>query len=91
MNNQLDRAIERYATALQSLEQIETEIEIDRVLRILNARDTVQIALKEQMPVPITQVQQVNIATRFFSGGVGLGGAVAVIQDLRRASTYSVG
>jgi tetratricopeptide (TPR) repeat protein len=152
MNTQLDTAIERYTAALEGLEQTDDGNEVDRVLRILNARDAVQVALKAQMPVPITPMQQivaldeilrqnidrithtvkpemwgkwresvqptaeawwwkleslasphpwdswdclwkgltfvswtanlsllVNIATRFFSGGVGLGGATAVI------------
>lgn len=152
MNIQLDTAIERYATALEGLEQTETELEVDRVLRILNARDAVQMALKAQTSVSVNHLQQilnsdavlrqkidritqaiqpeiwvqwresvqpdaeawwwkleslasphpwdawdglwkgltfvswtanlsllVNIATRFLSGGVGLGGATAVI------------
>jgi tetratricopeptide (TPR) repeat protein len=152
MNTQLDTAIERYTAALEGLKQTDDGNEVDRVLRVLNARDAVQVALKAQMPVPITPMQQivaldeilrqnidlithivkpelwgkwresvqptaeawwwkleslasphpwdfwdwlwkgltfvswtanlsllVNIATRFLSGGVGLGGATAVI------------
>jgi hypothetical protein len=152
MNTQLNTVIDRYTAALEGLEQTDDGNEVDRVLRILNARDAVQRALKAQTSVSVNDLQQilnldavlrqnidritqkiqpetwgqwresvqpeaeawwwkleslasphpwdawdglwkgltfvswtanlsllVNIATRFLSGGVGLGGATAVI------------
>ncbi|MBN3906673.1 MAG: tetratricopeptide repeat protein [Nostoc sp. NMS1] len=59
MNTQLDKTLERYEAALQSIEETEKTIDVEQVLIILNARDAVQIALKEQKIIPTSRLQKV--------------------------------
>jgi tetratricopeptide (TPR) repeat protein len=59
MNSQLDTTLERYAAAIDSLKGVGSAIEVEQVLRVLNARDAVQIALKEQKSIPTSRLQKV--------------------------------
>ncbi|MBD2458863.1 tetratricopeptide repeat protein [Nostoc sp. FACHB-87] len=58
MNTELDTTLERYEAALQSLKGTR-KIEVAQVLILLNARDVVQIALKEQKSIPTSRLQKV--------------------------------
>ncbi|WP_414589959.1 tetratricopeptide repeat protein [Scytonema sp. PCC 10023] len=59
MNTQLETTLEHYATALEKLKPDESAIEVEEVLRVLNARDAVQAALKEQKSIPTCKLQKV--------------------------------
>jgi tetratricopeptide (TPR) repeat protein len=59
MNMQLDTTLERYEAALQSLKETGKTIEVEEALIILNTRDAVQIALKEQKSIPTSRLQKV--------------------------------
>jgi tetratricopeptide (TPR) repeat protein len=59
MNTQLETTLEHYATALEKLKADESAIEAEQVLRVLNARDAVQVALKEQKSIPTGNLQKV--------------------------------
>jgi len=59
MPTSLSTALERYQAALEDLDQTEAAIDVEQVLAVLNARDTVQVALKQQSPVPNSQLQKV--------------------------------
>ena len=164
---ELDKVLERYKAAIESLKGPDSAIDVKQIIEILNARDAVQMLVKQQGCIPPSSVIKVieldaalrekaqlitkainpttkeqlaqwresvqpsaeawwwrlesiapprpwdvwdwlwkgltviawtanlsllvNIATRFFSGGVGFGGAVAVILPsilaLMQAST----
>ncbi len=58
MNIQVNTALERYEVAIESLEKVGSGIEIEQVLAVLNARDAVQIALKQQSPIPTSQLKK---------------------------------
>ncbi|MCC5631975.1 tetratricopeptide repeat protein [Nostoc sphaeroides CHAB 2801] len=59
MNTQLDTTLQRYEAALQSIEETGRTIDVEQVLIILNARDAVQIALKEQKSIPTSRLQKI--------------------------------
>ncbi|MBE9130273.1 MULTISPECIES: hypothetical protein [unclassified Coleofasciculus] len=55
MPNQLHAALERYEAAIESLEKADAAIRVEQVLGVLNARDAVQVALKQQFPISNSQ------------------------------------
>ena len=57
MNTQLEIAIEHYEAALKSLNN--TNSDIEQVLAVLNARDAVQKALKQEKSIPNSRLQKV--------------------------------
>jgi tetratricopeptide (TPR) repeat protein len=59
MNTQLGITLERYEAALKNLEGTGKTIEVEQLLTILNARDAVQIALKEQKSIPTSWLKKV--------------------------------
>jgi hypothetical protein len=59
MSTQLDTTLKRYETAIESLFQAGSSIELEQVLGVLNARDAVQIALKEQTHIPPSNLKEV--------------------------------
>lgn len=59
MHNQLNTALERYQAAIKSLEPVDSSIKVEQVLEVLNARDVLQIALKEQPNLATHQLQTV--------------------------------
>jgi len=59
MTTQLDTTLECYKSAIESLEQAGSSIEVEQVLEVLKARDAVQVALKEQKSIPTSGLKQV--------------------------------
>lgn len=59
MNTQLDITLERYEVSLKSLDNAGSAIDIEQVLGVLNARDAVQKALKEERSIPNSRLQKV--------------------------------
>ena len=59
MSTPLNTALESYQATLECLDEADATIDVEQVLAILNARDTVQVALKQQSPVPNSQLQTV--------------------------------
>jgi tetratricopeptide (TPR) repeat protein len=59
MNTHLDTSLERYEATLQNLKEIKKTIDAENILAVLNARDGVQIALKEQSFVPNSRLQKI--------------------------------
>ena len=57
INSQLDLTIEHYQAAIDELK--ETGIDAVQVLEVLNARNAVQVALKETISIPTSRLKQV--------------------------------
>ncbi|NET74369.1 MAG: hypothetical protein F6K62_26705 [Sphaerospermopsis sp. SIO1G2] len=59
MNNLLDVIIARYEASLKNIDQTGSAIDIEQVLAVLNARDAVQEALKDEKNIPNSRLQKV--------------------------------
>jgi len=59
MNTQLDTFLERYEVLLSQLSDANSTIDVEQVLGVLNARDAVQKALKEQKCIPNSKLQKI--------------------------------
>ncbi|WP_035140503.1 tetratricopeptide repeat protein [Fischerella sp. PCC 9605] len=58
MNSQLDITLEHYEASLKVLDKAGSAIDIEQALAILNARDTVQKALKEEKSIPNSRLHK---------------------------------
>jgi tetratricopeptide (TPR) repeat protein len=56
MNTQLAATIEHYEAAIKRLKEADSSIDAQEILRVLNARDAVQAALKQQAFIPASNL-----------------------------------
>lgn len=56
MNPQLAATIEHYEAAIKRLKEADSSIDAEKILRVLNARDAVQAALKQQAFIPASNL-----------------------------------